>query len=94
MNKKTTAKSSITKNALSKTVTKKVAAKKSTSKKAASKKIVAKQKVVTAIEPQLRYEMITKMAYFRAKERFFESGHEVTDWLESEKQIDRMLINE
>ena len=84
MSKKTTAKPTITKNALSKAVTEKVS----------TKKASAKTKTTTTIEPQLRYEMITKMAYFRAKERYFEPGHEVNDWLESEKQIDRMLINE
>lgn len=108
MNKETAAKPTITKNALSKAVTEKVAAKKTTTKKvdtkaaakklapnkAVSKKVAAKKKAVTAIEPQLRDEMITTKAYFRAKERNFEPGHAVADWLESEKQIDRMLINE
>ena len=39
----------------------------------------------------MRYEMIEKMAYYRAKERNFEPGHEYADWMESETAIDKML---
>lgn len=84
VSKKTTAQPTIIKNALYKKVV---------NKKMTGNKIATRKQVVTAIEPTLRHEMITTMAYFRAKERNFESGNEVADWLESERQIDSMLIH-
>ena len=77
-----------------KSVAKKAVAKKAIPKKAAPKKVVAKaatKKKAAAIDPQMRYEMIEKMAYYRAKERHFAPGHEHADWLASEKKIDEML---
>lgn len=71
-----------TKSAVKKRVAKKAAAKKAAPGAAARK---------PAIDPQMRYEMIEKMAYYRAKERNFAPGHEHNDWLESEKAIDEML---
>jgi hypothetical protein len=35
--------------------------------------------------------MIAEAAYYRAKARDFESGHEVEDWLEAEADVDRQL---
>jgi PHD/YefM family antitoxin component YafN of YafNO toxin-antitoxin module len=43
------------------------------------------------IDKRARYEMIARMAYFRAEKRNFEPGWELEDWLESERMIDRML---
>ena len=69
---------------------KKVAAKKAAPKKAAAKAPV-KKKAAAAIDPQMRYEMIEKMAYYLAKERNFAPGHEQADWHASEKKVDEML---
>ena len=87
-----------------KAVAKKVVAKKSVAKKAAPKKAAPKKaaptktaakapvkKKAAAVDPQMRYEMIEKMAYYRAKDRNFASGHEQADWHASEKKVDEML---
>ena len=47
--------------------------------------------VLEKIDPRERYEMIAKMAYFRAERRGFEPGWETEDWFESEKIVDEML---
>ncbi len=80
--------------------------KKTTAKTAVKKKVVKKAtaprrktpaggKVAEAtlrrIDPRERYEMIAKMAYFRAEKRGFETGWEIEDWLESERLVDEML---
>lgn len=78
-----------------KSVAKKAAPKKAAPKKAAPKKAAAKapakKGAASAIDPQMRYEMIQTRAYYRAKERDFAPGHEHADWLASEKEIDDML---
>ncbi|HBH35943.1 MAG TPA: hypothetical protein DDW45_06130 [Gammaproteobacteria bacterium] len=78
-----------------KSVAKKAAPKKAAPKKAAPKKAAAKtpvkKKAAAAVNPQMRYEMIEKMAYYRAKERNFAPGHEQADWHASEKKVDEML---
>ena len=93
--KKTVAKKVVTKKVVAKkSVAKKAVPKKAAPKKAAPKKAVSKtpvKKKAAAIDPQMRYEMIEKMAYYRAKERHFAPGHEHADWLASEKKIDGML---
>ena len=45
------------------------------------------------INPKERYEMIAKMAYYRAEERGFAPGGEHEDWLQSERLVDEMLKN-
>jgi hypothetical protein len=88
--KKTVAKKVVAK----KSVAKKAVPKKAAPKKAAPKKAVSKtpvKKKAAAIDPQMRYEMIEKMAYYCAKKRHFAPGHEYADWLASEKKIDEML---
>jgi hypothetical protein len=88
--KKTVAKKVVAK----KSVAKKAVPKKAAPKKAAPKKEVSKtpvKKKAAAIDPQMRYEMIEKMAYYCAKKRHFAPGHEYADWLASEKKIDEML---
>ena len=78
-----------------KVVAKKAAPKKAAPKKAAPTKTAAKapvkKKAAAAVDPQMRYEMIEKMAYYLAKDRDFAPGHEHADWLASEKKIDKML---
>ena len=80
---------------------KKVAKKKATKKKVVKKKVAGKKTAAkrqakttaarVAVSPKERYEMIAKMAYFRAEKRGFEPGWEQEDWLESERLIDEML---
>ena len=80
--KKTTAKT-----AVKKRVVKKAAAPRRT--KSAGGKVA--EATLRRIDPRERYEMIAKMAYFRAEKRGFESGWETADWLESERLVDEML---
>ncbi|MGD8912917.1 MAG: DUF2934 domain-containing protein [Candidatus Thiodiazotropha sp.] len=70
---------------------KKVSQKKTAVKKQAAKKAVTKSSSKAAISPRERYEMIATMAYYRAEQRNFESGHDVEDWLDCESIIDSML---
>ncbi len=89
-------------NAGKKVIRKKVA-KKKVLNKAVAKKTVAKPAAKSRraagadrmsgqqISNRDRYEMIAKMAYFRAEKRGFEPGWEQQDWLESERLIDEML---
>ena len=89
-----------------KKVVKKKVVNKTTAKTAVKKKVVKKTaaprrktpaggKVAEAtlrrIDPRERYEMIAKMAYFRAEKRGFEAGWEIEDWLESERLVNEML---
>ena len=82
-------------------------AKKKVVKKQAAKKRVAKKQVaarttaprapsatpIQPISPRERYEMIARMAYFRAESRSFQPGNELDDWLECERTVDRMIGN-
>ncbi|MBW9265926.1 MAG: DUF2934 domain-containing protein [Candidatus Thiodiazotropha sp. (ex. Lucinisca nassula)] len=52
---------------------------------------MSKRSARASISPRERYEMIATMAYYRAEQRNFESGHDVEDWLECESIIDSML---
>ncbi|MCB1867958.1 MAG: DUF2934 domain-containing protein [Gammaproteobacteria bacterium] len=85
--KKTVAKKKI---APTKTVAKKKVAKKTVTKKRAAVR-AATNTGQTMFSQRDRYEMIAKMAYFRAEKRGFEPGWEQEDWLECEKLIDDML---
>lgn len=83
------------KKAAKKAVAKKKAVNKQAVKKTAQRKAVPQRRAsdsrVQQISARERYEMIAKMAYFRAEKRNFEAGWEQQDWLESEKIIDQML---
>ena len=68
----------------------KKAARRTVSRKA-SPRASADAGMLNVIDKRARYEMIAKMAYFRAEKRNFEPGWELEDWLESERMIDRML---
>ncbi len=70
---------------------KKVAKKQVAKKRASSKKSNPSGKVASLISPRERYEMVATMAFYRAEQRNFEPGHDVEDWLECERIIDRML---
>jgi len=94
-------KKSPVKKAVKKKVVKKTTAKTAVKKKVVKKAAAPRRKAPAAgkvaestlrrIDPRERYEMIAKMAYFRAEKRGFESGWEVEDWLESERLVDEML---
>lgn len=84
--KKVVAKKAVTKKAVTKQAVKKTVQKKTTAKSRAA------QTVLEKIDPRERYEMVAKMAYFRAERRGFEPGWETEDWYESEKMVDEMLL--
>jgi len=94
-----TGKAAVKKSPAKKKVAKKKVAKKKVAKKGAVKRKVSASNMqpatstaaVNQINPRDRYEMIAKMAYFRAEKRGFEPGWEQDDWLESERLIDEML---
>jgi len=43
------------------------------------------------LERDVRHQMISDAAYFRAQRRGFEPGHELEDWLAAEAEIDTGL---
>ena len=43
------------------------------------------------LSPEEVYRLIQESAYFKAKERGFEPGHEVQDWIEAEAEVRRRL---
>ncbi|MET0002326.1 MAG: DUF2934 domain-containing protein [Candidatus Thiodiazotropha sp.] len=84
-------KSTTTKKTKAKVSKKKVTKKKAITKKRVAKKTMSKRSARASISPRERCEMIATMAYYRAEQRNFESGHDVEDWLECESIIDSML---
>jgi hypothetical protein len=44
------------------------------------------------VDPQQRAALIGRAAYFRAMQRGFEPGHEVSDWLAAEVEVDAELL--
>ena len=93
--RKTTGKKTAKKKTAKKKAVRKQAAKKRATGKGAAGKRPAKGTRGSGkgpvVSPKERYEMIAKMAYFRAEKRGFEPGWEQEDWLESERLIDEML---
>lgn len=59
------------------------------------KKKPAKQSIVKLVEKQdkeaIRIQMIAEAAYFRAENRNFQQGDARQDWLEAEREIDRLF---
>jgi uncharacterized protein (DUF3084 family) len=49
---------------------------------------------VSVSAAQRRHRMIEEAAYFRAQQRGFVGGNQVTDWLEAEAEVDRILAQE
>ena len=43
------------------------------------------------VSSEQRRSMIAQFAYLRAERRGFEAGDPLTDWLESEKEVDALL---
>jgi len=47
--------------------------------------------VEPAAPPKSRAALIAETAYFRARSRGFEPGHEEEDWLAAEAEVDKLL---
>jgi hypothetical protein len=47
---------------------------------------------VPSISQQERDQRIARAAYFRAQQRNFAPGGELEDWLQSESEVDRLLL--
>jgi len=43
------------------------------------------------ITPEQRLAMIQEAAYYKAEKRNFEAGHEQSDWIEAEQDIDELI---
>jgi len=43
------------------------------------------------VDPDVRRQLIAAEAYFRAERRGFEAGHELSDWLAAEMEVDSRL---
>lgn len=44
------------------------------------------------VDPTQRAALIARAAYFRAQNRGFAPGHELTDWLAAEAEVDAELL--
>lgn len=44
------------------------------------------------IDPNKLREMIATRAYFKAEKRGFAKGHEVEDWLEAEREVNKQYF--
>jgi len=44
------------------------------------------------VDPEQRAELIARAAYFRAQNRGFEPGDELSDWLAAEAEVDAELL--
>jgi hypothetical protein len=45
------------------------------------------------VDPAVQREMVAQTAYFRAKQRGFEPGQEIEDWLWAESEVDAELTS-
>jgi hypothetical protein len=46
---------------------------------------------VARVDPELRHEMIARVAYYLAEQRGFAPGHEQEDWYRAQAAVDRQL---
>jgi hypothetical protein len=46
-----------------------------------------------AIDPDLRYRLISEAAYRRYADRGYEDGYDVDDWLQAETDVDHLLLD-
>jgi hypothetical protein len=53
----------------------------------APRKPAAKPDVKAAYEPEDMRRQIEEAAYYRAKQRGFEPGHELEDWVQAESEV-------
>ena len=72
---------------------KKTAATKKTAKKAAAGKKSKSSKITKTVEitAEERWRMIAVAAYHKAERQGFASGQEMDNWLEAEREVDRLL---
>ena len=45
------------------------------------------------IDPDLRHRLISEAAFELYKQRGYESGYELDDWLQAEAQVDHLLLH-
>ena len=88
--KKTTSKKTAKKKTAKKTAAKKTTAKKASSAKKTAVRM-APEPSRLAITPEERWKMIAIAAYHRAEKRNFAPGNDFQDWVEAEKEIDRLM---
>jgi len=88
--KKTTAKKAAKKKTSKKKADKKktTSAKKTAAKKAASKSTPPSRLAITGEE---RWKMIAIAAYHKAEKRNFAPGNDFQDWVDAEKEIDKIM---
>jgi len=48
----------------------------------------AKAAALPVISNEERWNLVTKAAYFRAEKRAFFPGHDLSDWIEAEREVD------
>ena len=79
-----------------KTMTKKkaVSAKKTATRKATKKSTSPSKSGTSSIDitPEERLKMIVIAAYHKAEKRGVTPGHELQDWAEAEKEIDKLVF--
>ena len=49
------------------------------------------KRIYRIVPPEERHQLIAEAAYFRAENRDFQGGCSVQDWLEAEREIDKLL---
>ncbi len=49
--------------------------------------------VQDALDPDLRYRMISEAAYNLYQDRGYADGYELDDWLQAEAAVDHLLLN-
>jgi len=49
------------------------------------------KRIYRIVPPEERHQLIAEAAYFRAENRGFQGGCPVQDWLEAEREIDKLL---
>jgi hypothetical protein len=51
------------------------------------------ENVVSGVDPEVRYRMISEAAYRRYSERGYVDGYDLEDWLDAEIEVDHLLLN-
>ncbi len=52
----------------------------------------AKTAARPTITKEERWNLVAKAAYFRAEKRHFAAGHDLSDWMEAEREVDAAHI--
>jgi hypothetical protein len=48
----------------------------------------AKAAALPVISKEERWNLVARAAYFRAEKRAFAAGHDLSDWMEAEREVD------